>query len=195
MSFRTYWEQFSFGSGNGLVTNRQQTVHWTNDGLILRCIHTSHGLNIFGTIMTQSVIAWFAYPRISLFWKSVTFYIRRHSNLIKSINFIWVRSRNCGCLVTWICYQLIAKPGNKTATVPWPDPYHYGIVQYIWTFRWFFFCHNSMNVCFFFRYCCPGNYLLSRFHDYESVWAFQHRLQLSACYRQFRICIHHATRP
>ena len=37
--------------------------------------------------------------------------------------YIWVRSRNCGCLVTWLCYQLIAKPGNKTATVPWPDPY------------------------------------------------------------------------
>ena len=36
---------------------------------------------------------------------------------------IWVRSRNCGCLVTWFCYQLIAKPGKKTATVSWPDPY------------------------------------------------------------------------
>ena len=36
---------------------------------------------------------------------------------------IWVRSHNCGCLVTWFCYQLIAKPGNKTATVVWPDPY------------------------------------------------------------------------
>ena len=33
----------------------------------------------------------------------------------------WVRSRNCGCLVTWFCYQLIAKPGNKTATVSWPS--------------------------------------------------------------------------
>ena len=31
--------------------------------------------------------------------------------------YTWVRSRNCGCLVTWFCYQLIAKPGNKTATV------------------------------------------------------------------------------
>ena len=30
------------------------------------------------------------------------------------------RSRNCGCLVTWFCYQ---KPGNKTAAVSWPDPY------------------------------------------------------------------------
>ena len=36
---------------------------------------------------------------------------------------IWVRSRNFGCLVTWFCYQLITKPGNKTATVSWPDPY------------------------------------------------------------------------
>ena len=36
---------------------------------------------------------------------------------------IWVRSWNCGCLVTWFCYQLIAKPGIKTAAVPWPDPY------------------------------------------------------------------------
>ena len=36
---------------------------------------------------------------------------------------IWVRSQNCGFLVTWFCYQLIAKPGNKTATVLWPDPY------------------------------------------------------------------------
>ena len=37
-------------------------------------------------------------------------------------NCIWVRSRNCGCLVTWFCNQLIAKPGNKTAAVSWPDP-------------------------------------------------------------------------
>ena len=47
-----------------------------------------------------------------------------HSDLTKIINIcIWVRSRNCGCLVTWFCYQLIAKPGNKTATFSWPDPY------------------------------------------------------------------------
>ena len=36
---------------------------------------------------------------------------------------IWVRSRNCVSLVTWFCYELIAKPGNKTASVLWPDPY------------------------------------------------------------------------
>ena len=28
----------------------------------------------------------------------------------------------CGCLVTWFCYQMIAKPGNKTAAPSWPDP-------------------------------------------------------------------------
>ena len=38
---------------------------------------------------------------------------------------IWVRSCYCGCLVTWFCYQLIAKPGNKTATVlPFRDLTH-----------------------------------------------------------------------
>ena len=29
----------------------------------------------------------------------------------------------CGCFVTWFCYHLIAKPGNKTATPLWLDPY------------------------------------------------------------------------
>ena len=39
------------------------------------------------------------------------------------VTHISARSWNCGCLVTWFCYQLIAKPGNKTAAVSWPDPY------------------------------------------------------------------------
>ena len=28
-----------------------------------------------------------------------------------------------GSLVTWFCYHLITKPGNKVATPSWPDPY------------------------------------------------------------------------
>ena len=48
---------------------------------------------------------------------------------------IWVRSQNCGCPVTWFCYQLIAKPGNKTATVSWPNPYTYNCVRG-WTLQW-----------------------------------------------------------
>ena len=50
----------------------------------------------------------------------VTGYVRE-----SDIYIIWVRSQNCGCLVIWFCYQLITKPGNKTAIVPWPDPYTY----------------------------------------------------------------------
>ena len=37
--------------------------------------------------------------------------------------YIWVGSRNCGCLVAWFCYQLMARPGSKTVAVPWPDSY------------------------------------------------------------------------
>ena len=36
---------------------------------------------------------------------------------------MWVRPWRCGCLVTWFCYQLIAKPGKKTATPAWAKPY------------------------------------------------------------------------
>ena len=54
-----------------------------------------------------------------------------HKTYLKLI--IWVRSRNCGCLVTWFCYQLIAKPGNKTAAFSWPDPYTVGC------------CHNTVH--------------------------------------------------
>ena len=36
---------------------------------------------------------------------------------------IWVGSWNWGYLVTWFCYQLIAKPGNKSTPVLSPDPY------------------------------------------------------------------------
>ena len=36
---------------------------------------------------------------------------------------MWVSPQRCGCLVTWFCYQLIAKSGNTRATPLWPDPY------------------------------------------------------------------------
>ena len=61
---------------------------------------------------------------------------------------IWVRSRNCGCLVTWFCYQMITKPGNKTATPSWPDPY--------------LFIYLSKNV---FSKCRPFSSGLGRFND------------------------------
>ena len=43
-------------------------------------------------------------------------------------------SRNCGCIVFWFCYQLIVKPGNKTAAVLWPDPYDvYKVMLNVWS--------------------------------------------------------------
>ena len=59
----------------------------------------------------------------------------------------WVRSQNCGCLVTWFCYQLIAKPGNKTAAVPWPDPDTDGLVQIgVWWIYIFSPCVELLKV-------------------------------------------------
>ena len=39
------------------------------------------------------------------------------------INSIWIRSRRWTFLVTWFCYHLIAKPGNKKGSLSWSDPY------------------------------------------------------------------------
>ena len=47
-----------------------------------------------------------------------------------------LRSRRCGCLVTWFCYQLIAKPGNKSAAPPWPDSDHDHDHDYVRCFRY-----------------------------------------------------------
>ena len=41
-----------------------------------------------------------------------------------NLKFIWVRSRRCCCLVTWICCHLIAKTSNKTASPSWPGLTH-----------------------------------------------------------------------
>ena len=48
--------------------------------------------------------------------------VRKHLSVLCFVS-IWVRSENCGCLVTWFCFKIIAKSGNRTATVPWLDPY------------------------------------------------------------------------
>ena len=53
---------------------------------------------------------------------------------------IWHRSWRCDCLLTWFCYQLIAKSCNKTATPSWPDPFAFFISSQPWedagTFIW-----------------------------------------------------------
>ena len=53
---------------------------------------------------------------------------------VSQLHYTWVRSRRCSCLVTWFCYQLIAKPGNKTAAPSWPDPHSPLPISYITVF-------------------------------------------------------------
>ena len=67
------------------------------------------------------------------------------------IHMIWVRSQNCGCLVTWFCYQLIAKPGNKTAAVTWPDPYNHNKTKHNKTMCTLdgMYCNSSLSRCLF----------------------------------------------
>ena len=38
--------------------------------------------------------------------------------VLSKCRMIWVKSQMCGCLVTWFCYQWIAKPFNKMAAPP-----------------------------------------------------------------------------
>ena len=51
---------------------------------------------------------------------------------------ILVGLQKCSCLVTWFCYQMIAKPGNKTAALSWPNPYMIqSYYQWLWVmFSW-----------------------------------------------------------
>ena len=58
------------------------------------------------------------------------------------------KSQNCGCLVIWFYYQLIAKQGNKTTTVPWPDPYTvFSMLQ-----------HSMFNILEWDLYCRADGY-------------------------------------
>ena len=92
-------------------------------------------------------------------------------------NYIWVRPRKCGCLVTWFCYQLIAKPGNKTAAVPWPRPYA-GICADSHTTA---YDNKQMKRC---RYCPSHEYKLCLIIPLEST-------VLNSCCMSWswRICI------
>ena len=85
------------------------------------------GVNMAGGGAVEKGLLWFA--RIVLRIKATTSNITLWEcglvppSVLYAINAIWVMSRRCGCLVTWFCYQLIAKPGNKTAPPLWPYPY------------------------------------------------------------------------
>ena len=76
-------------------------------------------------------------------WDNIAFhnwFINQEKFLVITFEiWIWIRSHDCGCLVAWFCYQLIARPGNKTATVSWPDPYiHHYAQMYVSGYTWWY---------------------------------------------------------
>ena len=76
------------------------------------------------TIIFVQISVWFSYDTAN--------FLRNSHNWHSIVcHMIWVRSRRCGCLVTWFCYQMLAKPGNKTAAPSWPDPYNIYKIDFI----------------------------------------------------------------
>ena len=57
--------------------------------------------------------------------------ISRHSDIHYNDGYMGQVTK-CGCLVTWFCYQMIAKPDNKTAAPSWPEPYIFFEVTQWW---------------------------------------------------------------
>ena len=49
-------------------------------------------------------------------------------------------------VVTWFCYHLIAKPGNKTAAPSWPDPYPHWMKQNSWPDGQLKLWHSGMRL-------------------------------------------------
>ena len=45
MSFWSNWQYDIIGSDNGLMSNRRQTIIWSNDGMFYGRIYASLGLN------------------------------------------------------------------------------------------------------------------------------------------------------
>ena len=103
------------------------------------------------------------------------------------ITCIWVRSRNCGCLVTWFCYQSITKPDNGTAVVPRPYIYLYCLQRYFLVnciiIQWLGWiditqntdiCWNTTSPQISLEYYIPTYVIVTRNHQYlpsfNSLW-------------------------
>ena len=55
-SFGFNWQQVSIGSGDGLETNSQQAITFTNDGVVQCCIDAALGgrwVNFLGPLLTD----------------------------------------------------------------------------------------------------------------------------------------------
>ena len=119
------------------------TWWWVPQHPLMITVHIDLGWWLGGCLMAPGLCNWplpfagphgFAFPQMTADW-GVAFCLDGTKPLpwtcVYQIPYIiWVRSRRWGCLVTWFCYQMIAKPGNKTAALLWPDRAHIdGLVQ------------------------------------------------------------------
>ena len=80
---------------------------------------------------------------------------------------IWHRSWRCDCLLTWFCYQLIAKSCKKTATPSWPDPFAF-LARWLTSARAYRIGGRKLcpSVCLYVK-----RYLLLQFcTDYNQTW-------------------------
>ena len=80
-----------------------------------------------------------------------TCYAYSHANVSRSIFsscvyiMYMIGSRNCVCLVAWVCYQLMARPGGGTAAPPWPDPCAYEYMHFF-CFWYNYFILNIIHI-------------------------------------------------
>ena len=92
---------------NRLWPKSNQFGRWPRSG----CQIAGHSFCMFSWECTET-------PNFQIFWLGCPW------NLTDDLQkVIWVRLWRCGCLVTWFCYQLTARPSNKKAAPSWPDPY------------------------------------------------------------------------
>ena len=96
-----------------MALHKQATIIWTYDDKNLLCHIVSLGQTELIDLTEVVVPHWFRMPN----WEMGYF-------------MIWIRWCRCACLVTWFCYHLIAKPGNKTGTPLWPDPYNLNVEKW-----------------------------------------------------------------
>ena len=94
----------------------------------------THPCTNFGSDLAHWIWVWMGLYILKNTMDMITYACHNVSRIVFEKNDHKFRSWNCGCLVTWFCYQLIAKPGNKTAAVffTWPMfPFNNTYIYYI----------------------------------------------------------------
>ena len=84
----SYWQYVIIGSDNGLVSDRRQTIIWTNGGLV--CWHSTLSLHHFSQIMLEKQNANYSFaftPNICCNWYDAHIIVWSHYKLAKYVCF------------------------------------------------------------------------------------------------------------